>query len=101
MDSKFKGSKFDTFRTKGLIVWITVDWDIEIREASAWMPSALVDKMIKEVDWACGLFRTDTWERCWQYPGMVPDARKGEAWKDDITSAAGRQLVESQASVIS
>ncbi|KAJ8067787.1 hypothetical protein OCU04_003385 [Sclerotinia nivalis] len=94
MDSKFKGSKFDAFRNNGLVVWSTVEWDIEAREASAWMPSALVDKMIREIDWTCGLFRTDTWERCWALPCMVIDARKGEAWRDDITSAADRQLVD-------
>ncbi|KAF7903646.1 uncharacterized protein EAF01_006695 [Botrytis porri] len=88
MDSRFKGSKFDTFREKGLIVWSVIDWDVKTEEASAWMSSTMVNSMIKQGDWSCGLFRIDTWQRCWQQPLMMKDVRKGEVWKDDITAVA-------------
>lgn len=86
-DSQYKGPKFDAFREKGVIVWSTLEWDAEAREARAWMPSALVSRMVGELDWFCGLFRTDTWEACWEKQSVaVSKARKGEMWVDDITS---------------
>ncbi|TGO68988.1 hypothetical protein BOTNAR_0017g00340 [Botryotinia narcissicola] len=82
MDSRFRGSKSDTFRQKGLIVWSTMEWDVEAQEAIAWMPGTLVNKMIRQGDWNCGLFRTDTWQRCWQKPLMMKDVRRDEVWEE-------------------
>ncbi|KAF7945713.1 uncharacterized protein EAE97_004751 [Botrytis byssoidea] len=82
MDSRFRGSKSDTFREKGLIVWSTLEWDVEAQEATAWMPCTLVNRMIRQGDWNCGLFRTDTWQRCWQKPLMMKDVRRDEVWEE-------------------
>ncbi|KAF7947548.1 hypothetical protein EAE96_008634 [Botrytis aclada] len=81
MDSRFKGSKFDTFREKGLIVWSTMEWDVKAKEASAWMPSTLVNGMIRQGGWSCGLFRIDTWQRCWQTPLVMKDIGRHEVWE--------------------
>ncbi|QSZ28722.1 hypothetical protein DSL72_003224 [Monilinia vaccinii-corymbosi] len=77
-----------------------IPFEARTLEASAWVPSSLMDKMIREGDenedsvWYYGLFRTDTWERCWKIPGNVNHAEKGERWEDDVVSAADRQLVD-------
>ncbi|TEY39226.1 hypothetical protein BOTCAL_0466g00080 [Botryotinia calthae] len=88
IDSRFKGSKLDTFREKGLIVWSTLEWDVGAKKASAWVPSTLVNRMIREGDWACGLFRIDIWQSCLQQSLTMKYARKGEVWEDNISPAA-------------
>ncbi|TGO77146.1 hypothetical protein BELL_0121g00190 [Botrytis elliptica] len=95
MDAQFKGIQFKTFREKGMVLWSTIEWNLETSEASAWMPSSLMDRMIRERDWGCGLFRTDTWERCWDKLSLVSNARKGEKWEDDITSVEDIKLAQS------
>lgn len=92
MDAQFKGVKFEAFRERGVALWSTIEWNLEASEASAWMPSTLMDKMIRERDWSCGLFRTDTWERCWDTSSLMSDAKKSEKWEDDITSAEDIKL---------
>ncbi|KAB8297733.1 hypothetical protein EYC80_001535 [Monilinia laxa] len=93
MNSQFKGANFDTFRKKGLIIWSTIELNVQTWKVKVWMPSPLVDFIIQrgekneESKWYCGLFRTDTWEKWWDYPGLVSDAEKGEKWEDDVVSA--------------
>ncbi|KAA8570727.1 hypothetical protein EYC84_000122 [Monilinia fructicola] len=93
MNSQFKGANFDAFRKAGVIVWSTIELDVQTWTARVWMPRSLVVSMIQKGErhagstWRCGLFRTDTWERCWDSPGLVSDAERGERWEDDVASA--------------
>lgn len=84
VDRDFKGATYEKLREDGLIVWSTMTWDHNRKEASAWMPQTFVDGLV-EKKFKCGLYRTDTWTPIASVLTAisVSDAvKKGRKWKN-------------------
>ncbi|KAF7879570.1 hypothetical protein EAF04_000765 [Stromatinia cepivora] len=75
-------AKIKDLRENGLVVWTTIEYDVENSIVSAWMPSAFVEKMERDW-WRCGLWRVDTWENVNSGPFAVRGSVvKGERWEN-------------------
>ncbi|TVY26359.1 hypothetical protein LHYA1_G006012 [Lachnellula hyalina] len=80
VDGSVKGGAWETMRESGLRVWSTLKWDVEKKEASAWMDERFVEG-VGGKHWACGLYRTDVWMPVFEKPVVVEGwVKRGELW---------------------
>ncbi|KAF7937392.1 uncharacterized protein EAE98_001706 [Botrytis deweyae] len=58
--SEDAAQKIEDWRAKDVIVWSTLNFDIEKQEAKAWMPKQIIAQMVNK-EWKCALMRRDLW----------------------------------------
>lgn len=52
------------FRDEGLVVVSTLKYDAKAQEAMIWMLEDQINAMLRDGNWMCGLWSTETWKSC-------------------------------------
>ena len=71
------------FRDEGLVIVSTLKYDVKAKEATIWMLEDQMNAMLRDGNWMCGLWSTETWKSCDTvkvYEGGVRGVRKVKRW---------------------
>ena len=74
------------FRDKGLVMVSTLKYDAKAQEATIWMVQDHMNAMLRDGDWMCGLWSTETWKSCDAvkvYEGGARGVKKVKRWFDE------------------